>query len=483
MRKLIPILLVIVLAFSLFACKTQTTETSEQSATAEAAEAPVEETVSPEPAGVDPNTVIEFNDDVLESMIRSAMNKPEGDILVSDALAMTELTLEIDGGDWSLPRIHDLSALQYFTNLTSLTLGWAVQNADYYDNDVDISVLAGMTKMLNLQLKGIRVTDISAVGNMPELLDFMVIGNSRLTDISPLANCKKLSSLIADGCGIIDVSPLENLTELTRLILTNNMISDVTPLKGLSKLSILTLAGNPIKDFLSLGGNYKFFQECDFTLEGGPQPIVFHDAVLEQKVRAALNKPEGDITLADTEGVTELWIGNEWREEIPDDQQIRDITDLKYFPNLVKLSLSNHNVARLDVLRVMPNLQDIYLENNDIRDLRPLLACKSLYWLNLNGCQCTNVDLAPLAQMTQLLSLNISTSPNITDISVVANLINLQALYLQNMMVDLTPIAGLANLKTLYVMEPIEGKYTPDYSPLAGIYPNLTDKNFTLPNN
>lgn len=480
MKKTISILLAILMALSLFACTAKTAEPSEQPAAAEATEAPAEETAAPETAGDDPNTVIEFNDDVLESMIRTAMNKPEGDVLLSDALAMTELTLEIDANDWSLPRIHDLGALRYFTNLTSLSIGWSVQNADYWDNDVDISALSGMTKMMNLQLKGLNVSDISAVGNMTELLDFMVIGDGRLTDISPLANCKKLSSLIADGCGIIDVSPLAGLTELNRLRLTDNMISDIMPLAGLSKLSILTLSGNPIKEFVSLGGNYKFYQECDFTLDGGPLPIVFHDAVLEQRVRAALNKPEGDITLADTEGITELWIGNEWQQEIPDDQQIRDITDLKYFPNLVKLSLSNHNVARLDVLRVMPNLQEVWLENNDIHDLKPLLACKNLYYLNLSGCQCTNEELATLADMPGLAWLDISTSPNITDISVLAKLTNLKALYLQNINVDLTPIAGLTSLSTLYVPEPIEGKYSPDYSVLAGIYPNLKEKNFEL---
>ena len=122
MKKAISILLAVLLALSLFACTAKSTEPAVESAAeateaVEATEAPAEETAAPEEAGVDPNMVIEFNDDVLESMIRTAMNKPEGDILVSDALAMTELSLEMDGSDWSLPRILAAGALQYFTNL------------------------------------------------------------------------------------------------------------------------------------------------------------------------------------------------------------------------------------------------------------------------------------------------------------------------------------------------------------------------------
>jgi hypothetical protein len=66
--------------------------------------------------------VIAFNDATLESLVRTAMNKPEGVILVSDALAMTELTLEIDGGRLVDRAYSRLGALKYFTNLTKLVI-------------------------------------------------------------------------------------------------------------------------------------------------------------------------------------------------------------------------------------------------------------------------------------------------------------------------------------------------------------------------
>ena len=118
-----------------------------------------EEALAQDEPAYDSNMVIEFNDDVLENMIRITMGKPEGDILVSDAQGVTLLELLMDGNDWSQPRITDLSALKYFTNLNYLTIGWSVLNAEYWDYDVDISALAGMTKMETLAILCINASD------------------------------------------------------------------------------------------------------------------------------------------------------------------------------------------------------------------------------------------------------------------------------------------------------------------------------------
>ncbi|MEN6340826.1 MAG: leucine-rich repeat domain-containing protein [Clostridiaceae bacterium] len=488
MKKTLCILLAVLMALSLFACAAKPTEPAAEAteeiteeAAAEPTAVPAEEAAAEAAPTVDPNMVIAFNDDVLEGLVRTAMNKPEGDILVSDALAMTELSLEIDCGDWSIERIHDLSALKYFTNLTQLSIFWSVQNGEYYDNDVDISALAGMTKMKSLQIRSISISDISALGNMKDLERLLLTGTNRLNDLSPLANCKKLLTVDMPGNAITDISVLAGLTELQEVILNDNYVSDVTPLAGLTHLTMLHLSDNPIKDYSSLAGIRAGLTDCDFEPDSGPQPIAFNDALLEQKIRTALNKPEGDITIADTEAVTELWIGNEWQQEIPEDQQIRDTSALKYFPNLTKLNVQNCGINRIDELRVMKNLGEAMLDNNNIRDIRPLLACKNLYYLSMNNNEFTSADLAPLSEMTGLKYIDISYSNNVSDVTMLSGLTDLDALYMQGIHADLSPLVGLKNLTKLYLPEPFEDKYTPDYSIFKDIYPNLTDKNFELP--
>ena len=482
MKKTLCILLSALMALSLLSCAApetavgSTTETAAEQTSAQTGEA--SEQTSAEYA---PDTVIEFNDDVLESIVRAAMGKPEGDILVSDAQAMTKLELEMNGNDWSNPRINNIDALKYFTNLTNLSMGWSVQNKANYDADVDISPLAGMTKMELLKFACIPVSDISPLSGMVQLKTLVIMGADRLTDLTPLANCTQMEALELKTNAVIDLSPLSGMANLNYLDLSGNFIRDVSPLAGLTKLTTLYLGANPIKDYSPLAGIRPNMTGCDFEPDSAPQAINFQDAVLERKVREALNIPQGDITLEQTEAVTELNLGNEWQEKIPDDIKISNISALKYFPNLTRLNLQNNNIMRIDVLRVMPNMTDLNISNNNVSDIRPLTICGNLKVLNLNGCLCTSAELAPLEELTGLKSLDLSTSPNIKNVEVVAELTQLKALYMQNLPVDFTPIAALTDLTTLYLMQPIEGKYTPDYSVLKDIYPNLTDKNFKIP--
>lgn len=484
MKKTLCILLFALMVLSLVSCAAPKAEPAAESTTEAVAEqTPVQTEEASEQTAAEyaPDTVIEFNDDVLESMVRAAMGKPEGDILVSDAQAMTELALDMDGNDWSNPRIHNIDALKYFTNITNLSMGWSVQNDANYDADVDISALTGMTKMEMLIIRCINVSDVSPLAGMTQLKTLVIQGTDRLTDLTPLANLTQMEALELKTNAVIDLNPLAGLTNLNYLDLSGNFIRDVSPLAGATKLTTLYLGSNPIKDYSSLVGIRSNLTGCDFEPDSAPQVIDFQDAVLEQKVREALNIPQGDITQEQTEAVTELYLGNEWQEKVPDDIKILNISALKYFPSLTRLNLQNNNVMHIDVLRVMPNLFDLNISNNNVSDIRPLTSCGYLKVLNLNGCYCTSAELAPLAELTGLEWLDLSTSRNIDSVGVIAGLTNLKALYLQNLPVDFTPITGLTNLTTLYLMGPVEGKYTPDYSVLKDIYPNLTDKNFEIP--
>lgn len=71
------------------------------------------------------------------------------------------------------------------------------------------------------------------------------------------------------------------------------------------------------------------------------------------------------------------------------------------------------------------------------------------------------------------VSVNSAGSPELSDISPVANFSNLYRLILTDCgVIDVSPIAGLNNLKELW----LEGNPITDYSPLRDIYPNLEDK-------
>ncbi|MCE5187802.1 MAG: leucine-rich repeat domain-containing protein [Eubacteriales bacterium] len=226
-----------------------------------------EATETAEAAGTD---AIEFNDDVLESLVRESMKKPTGDITVADAEAVTDLEMQMQGVDPDQPYIHDLSALRYFTNLTYLGLGYAVLNADDPTAPIDISPLAGMSKLESLQLGGLVIDDLSIVANMPNLKSLTVFGGGKLSDLLPLSGLTRLQALTLRGNAISDITPLSALTNLLYLDLQANQVTDVSALSRLTNLQRLFLANNPVSDFSPLQEIRAGLLEWDFDVPQEP---------------------------------------------------------------------------------------------------------------------------------------------------------------------------------------------------------------------
>ena len=206
-----------------------------------------------------------------------------------------------------------------------------------------------------------------------------------------------------------------------------------------------------------------------------PQSIVvFADPVLDKMVRAAIGKPEGDITMADAEAVTELKLGIEWQQHIPPETQIQDVSGLESFSNLETLELQFHNIKDISPLAGLTKLTSLSLGGNPVQDITPLAGLTKLRGLTLFNAQAS--DYSTLSKLTNLdfLMLDYST---ITDIRVLSNLMKLGNLTLAHTQVkDISPLAGLTNLRRLMLAEcPIE-----DYSPIAGICAKLDESDFLM---
>ena len=236
-----------------------------------ASSVPVVPDATPETANATPqprpDDVIVFDDDALEAYVRAAIGKPEGDITRADAEAVSELELSQMGVEKNQPYIHNLSALRYFTNLTYLGLGYAVQNEQDPSAPVDISPLAGLTKLTSLQMGGVVIDDLSAVSGLQNLISLTVFNGEQALDLTPLAGLKTLHALTLRNNKITDVSPLAGLTNLTYLDLAGNEVSDITPLVGLTSMNRLFLSGNPVSDFSPLAGIRANLEEWDFEAQ------------------------------------------------------------------------------------------------------------------------------------------------------------------------------------------------------------------------
>jgi internalin A len=205
-----------------------------------------------------------------------------------------------------------------------------------------------------------------------------------------------------------------------------------------------------------------------------PQVVVFEDAVLEQMVRAAMHKPEGDILVSDAEALTELKLGIEWQPHIPEETQIQDISALAAFKNLETLDLSFHHIADISPLSGLVKLISLSLGGNPVVDITPLAALTSLRELKIFNCQTS--DYSTLSKLTNLEMLMLDNS-TFHDASVLAGLKKLSYLSMSSSQVkDVSALSGLTNLSHLTLANcPIT-----DFSPLAQLYPNLQEKDFSV---
>ena len=208
-----------------------------------------------------------------------------------------------------------------------------------------------------------------------------------------------------------------------------------------------------------------------------PEPektVVFSDPLLEEMVRTAMIRPEGDITLAEAEAVTELALGIDWQPEPVPNSQITDISGLENFTNLVDLNLSYHAITDISPLAGLTKLTNLSLGGNPVADITPLAGLTNLGSLTLFSCQAQ--DYTPLANLTGLGMLLMEYS-TISDVSMLSGLTELWWLGLANTQVsDVSALSTLTNLRKLQ----LAGCPISDYTSLAAIYPNLEEKDFSI---
>lgn len=214
-----------------------------------------------------PTDAIVFDDPVLEASIREALGKPQGDITIADAQTLTELELSQMGVDKDQPYIHNLDALQYFTNLTYLGLGYAVQNASDPTAPIDITVIANLTHLESLQMAGVVINDLSPLATLVQLKSLTLFNGDQPLDLAPLAGLVNLEALTLRNNKITDLTPLSGLAKLGYLDLEGNQITDVSPLAGLTGLERLYLTDNPISDFSPLAEVRSDLVEWDFEVQ------------------------------------------------------------------------------------------------------------------------------------------------------------------------------------------------------------------------
>jgi Leucine-rich repeat (LRR) protein len=146
---------------------------------------------------------VTFQDPNLESAVRAAIHKPEGNILRKDI----ENLVVLNAGRRA---IENISGLEQCENLERLNL-----EGNHITN---ISYLSQLTKLETLKIGTNPITDISSLSGLMNLTT-VDLGINPIKDISPLSGLTNLTSLVLDTSYINNLWALSKLTNLKKLYL------------------------------------------------------------------------------------------------------------------------------------------------------------------------------------------------------------------------------------------------------------------------
>jgi Leucine-rich repeat (LRR) protein len=451
---------------------------------------------------------VTFPDPNLEAAIRLAINQPTGPISDAALLGLTSLNA-------SFRNIADLTGLDHCGNLTQLQLhGNRIVDlgplaslsklADLYlwENQIsDILPLEGLTRLRFVFLYNNQIEDISALGANPGLGPGDVVnlsGNplnqeALCTTIPDLQQrgvtvyfsgaCGKVvvhfadenlelqvrkakgvrkltgtlfdtdlsspafTELDAPNAGIVDLRGLEYCTNLTTVDFTGNRIADIGTLGQLGRITMLYLGGNQISDLRPLTQSYG----------------LLYLEVQDQ------HRDDGTKTLSDPDGIQSL---GGLMALYAHDNQITDISKLKWLLNLRELALGRNQISDISVIENLGALVMLALEGNQISNIGALADLTSLQALSLADQHVFDAkgnrvpvlsNISKLANLTGLLSLDLSFN-KIGDISVLTGLTKLMGLYLHNN--RLTGTGAVAGLPDLAVLT-LQNNNINDISPLV----------------
>ena len=273
-----------------------------------------------------PGAIVHIPDQNLRAAIAESLGKnPNAQITVEEMEGLGRLTAENRG-------IHDLTGLQFATNLSRLYLR---------DNQIShLSPLAGLINLRNLKLDYNLISDISPLRGLQNLIELDIVGN-RVSNLSPLAGLINLKNLDLYGNNVSDLSPVARLINLESLAFGGNNVSDLSPVAGLINLKRIDAGwGNSISDLSPLAGLTKLEQ---IHINGG-------------KV--------SDLTpLAGLTGLKGLGF---------QDNNISDISPLAGLTKLTGMNLGGNNISDISPLAGLTNLKWLVIQGNQISDISPL---------------------------------------------------------------------------------------------------------------
>ncbi|MBT3668341.1 MAG: hypothetical protein HN548_12760 [Opitutae bacterium] len=370
------------------------------------------------------------------------------------------------------PMLEEALAKSLQVDRDSLTAELISEKLEYFElNNVGIRDLTGLESAKNLKVLVLRdnlIKDISPLSDLPHLQKVDLSGN-RISSLSPFAglSLKKMQDEIAqirlklsnyrtpkNEVAELVISLSEVVERLKRgpwqlkeLSLANNRLLGLSGISHLSGLRLLNVSGNSLIDLEGIGS----LKNLTTLYAHGNQLGRVESYVDQNKNKTYdLGEPIGDES------------GNGKRDTDP-------LIEIQNLPNLVNLYLYDNLLKNVSSLIGLPKLQILLLSGNQLEMVRSLGSFKQLKRLSLSDNRINSLtgledlpviehlylvenricDLRPIQRLTSLKELRLQRNQFI-NVKPLSGFEKIQVLSLSNNFIySIKPLSGLKNLKRL----------------------------------
>ena len=349
-------------------------------------------------------------------------NNPIADLTALQSLASLR-TLSMKGIAISTSDLEELEKALPDCNIfaddaieeaTEITLGGKTFMSDVTELDLrglgitDISALSECTKLVKLDLRNNNIEDITPLIDCPDL-EWLSIWNNKITNLSPLMSHKYLKYLDADQNQVSDISFLMYSTAIEELWISGNPVKNIQSIENLENLHRLGVKGLALtdEDLEMLSGittltELRLEDNMDITMnavedfkKAVPNCAVYYSEGLAYKVTLGSGEFLSTETFIDASGMS-----------------ITSLDGIEKFADLVSINLADNKISDISVLARFAGLETLSLKNCGLSDISALKSCKALAKLDLSGNNIS--DITVLYDLTALTSLDLSGNPAIT---------------------------------------------------------------------
>ncbi|MFH0882281.1 MAG: leucine-rich repeat domain-containing protein [bacterium] len=371
---------------------------------------------------IEQNEIV-FNDANLEAAVREYFGISEGPIYDNDVEWATEFSA-------TGRNIMDLTGLEYFTNLSSLTL-----------SNNNISSLIPISQLTNL--------------------GFLYVDQNNISDVGALHDLTNITDLNISDNDISYIGYLENLTSLRNFYFSNNPVQMINILEDFPDLVQASMAGTNVTDLRPLYWNDNFANGAALDITGcpldtwskaqylpllerrgvwvttdiDPTAIYFVDENFDRVVHDLVGVPyETQLYDSDVSGITEWDLSYKfildlaglqhlsdasWLD-LSNNTSIDDLWPLSWLTSLSTLRIDSASLTDLSVFSYFeeegPYLDTLVLSNNYLVDVSILNTQMGLEYLDISGNQVQDISSLYFAALEVL---KVANNP-ITDLSVLS---------------------------------------------------------------